>query len=345
MIDLSLVLPVLAAALFGVHVGRNADTIGTRWHLLDIPDPMGGRKRHNRITPLVGGPAVLLPCLVAMLLMTLSYRGFPMVQITLQALLVLTASAAAMGLLDDRFGLSPQIRLVGLVSAFTFGILSAPEFSLNRLNFASIDQTIELSWWGGVGFSVLCLVGLVNAVNMADGKNGLVIGMALIWTALLATAAPAWLLPVLAVLGTGLAVALVFNAQGRLFLGDSGSYGLAALTGMCAILLHNIQPDRISAEQIMLWFLVPTVDCVRLIAFRTLRGRSPFAAGRDHLHHHIASRMDWRVGLFLYLALLGIPGLASVIRPDLTPMLIGGTLLAYLAVLAATSLPARSTAS
>ena len=50
----------------------------------------------------------------------------------------------------------------------------------------------------GDGFTLLCLLGLLNAVNMADGKNGIVIGMGLIWTVVLAAHAPAAMLPVLA---------------------------------------------------------------------------------------------------------------------------------------------------
>ncbi len=67
-----------------------------------------------------------------------------------------------------------------------------------------------------------------------------------------------------------------------------------------------------------LWFLIPVVDCLRLILWRAMQGRSPFSGDRDHLHHHLERLMPWPAGLAVYLALIAVPGYAATIEPRLT---------------------------
>src|SRR3546814_5035214 len=67
------------------------------------------------------------------------------------------------------------------------------------LRFSVSDAPSFTGAWG-LPFTVLCLVGLQNAVNMADGKNGLVIGLCFIWTSILVIYAPPHLYPLLATL-------------------------------------------------------------------------------------------------------------------------------------------------
>ncbi len=85
----------------------------------------------------------------------------------------------------------------------------------------------------------MCLVALQNAVNMADGKNGLVIGLSLIWIAALAAYAPVQLTPILIVLAIGLRITMVFNLRNKLFLGDAGSYALSVVIGALTIYAYN----------------------------------------------------------------------------------------------------------
>src|SRR3546814_2507739 len=64
-------------------------------------------------------------------------------------------------------------------------------------------------------FTLLCLLGFQNAVNMADGTNGLVIGLGLGWVSLLLLHAPPELTVFLWLLGAALLTTLPFNLAGR----------------------------------------------------------------------------------------------------------------------------------
>lgn len=153
---------------------------------------------------------------------------------------------------------------------------------------------------------------------MADGKNGLVVGLCIGWTALLALRAPTPILPLIGLLVAVLIVLMVFNLRGRLFLGDGGAYGLATAIGLIAIMAYNSPGEHagraVSADELMLLFAVPVVDAFRLTFARLRRGQSPMAAGRDHLHHHLQAWFGWPGGLVAYFVVALVPTVLLVLQ-------------------------------
>jgi len=168
---------------------------------------------------------------------------------------------------------------------------------------------------------------------MADGKNGLAPGICLIWTMFISLYAPAHLQPLIATLLVCLAVVFAFNLAGRLFLGDSGVYALSVLVGVLAIHTFGLQFAILPADVVALWFLIPVLDCLRLIVARMSAGASPFRGDRNHLHHYITNLMPWRYGLLLYLGLVAAPGALAYFKPEYT--IVWGVFAAssYLAIL------------
>jgi UDP-GlcNAc:undecaprenyl-phosphate/decaprenyl-phosphate GlcNAc-1-phosphate transferase len=286
----------------------NAKSISLWLGIMDIPDE---RKQHRAATPLMGGVVLqvaFMPVAAAMILMLAP-------SCLTQPLLIWLACVVTMtlvGIADDRHSLSASGRL--LISFLVFGsaALIDPLFNVRVLSFEHFGFELGLgTGWLAVIFTSICCVGLVNAVNMADGKNGLVIGLCLGWSALIAVRAPAALLPLLALLVAVLMVLVVFNLRGHLFLGDGGSYGLATAIGLFAILSYNMTGPHagraIAADELMLLFAVPVVDAFRLACVRLKRGQSPMAADRDHLHHHLQNRFGWPGGLIFYFVLALLP--------------------------------------
>lgn len=313
-------------------ISRNAAMLGATFSLLDYPDPAGGRKRHARVTPLLGGSAVILPVLMlAIGYFLLAPAGLSADQWALPWLIGTTAALYLLGVLDDRFDLPATTRLAFTVTVLAACIVNAPDFQI----FFVLTTDATQPWlFGGVAvaFTLLCLVGLINAVNMADGKNGLVIGMCLIWSLCLLAHAPPMLVAPLAALALCLAVVLAFNLRGLLFLGDGGSYGISTLIGLSAIYVHNVQFIELRTDQVVTWFLVPVLDCLRLMTTRMLHGRSPFAGDREHLHHYLARAMGWPGGLLLYWLLVGMPCLATFLAPEWGMSTLVGTAILYAGV-------------
>jgi UDP-GlcNAc:undecaprenyl-phosphate GlcNAc-1-phosphate transferase len=302
-----------------------ATPIGNFFGLLDSPD--ADRKLHGHVTPLVGGLAVIIPS--AAISLTLSDGPVA----TNYAVLGLACLVAlVLGLIDDRKHIHPAARLLFAILVVWTSLRFVPDFELSFLRFSFISQSFFLEGWSGV-FSVLCLVGLLNAVNMADGKNGLVIGMSLIWCVLLALYLPQHSMVLIGALTVTLVVVLLFNLRGRLFLGDSGSYALSIMFGLLAIYAYNINFAYVSADAIALWFVIPVIDCVRLMVWRVIQGRSPFSPDSSHLHHYLDRSMPWSFGLPIYLLLVAVPAALAYVWPNWAGLWMLLTIIVYVLTL------------
>ena len=305
---LSILLALCAASFAATALlTRYAWPVCKRLGLIDLPD---ARKQHAKATPLLGGPAligIILP--LALLATWLSPASS---DISLLHLAVVTAGVALVGILDDRRPLGARIRVALAFVLFGGLALFNKAFLVRKLVFPLFGFQFGLYYEAiALLFTVVCCVGLVNAVNMADGKNGLVLGLCIGWLALILARSGAGDIPFMAVMLSGLVSLLVMNLRGRLFLGDGGAYGLAAAIGLLTIRSYSSHLDDpatgLSAEIVVLLFFVPVFDSFRLTFVRVRRGQSPMAGDRDHLHHHLQNRFGWPNGLYIYLLMALAP--------------------------------------
>lgn len=304
----------LICILLAGIVCLNAKWFSERFNLLDIPS---GRKQHSEATPLLGGVTILIafvPVAVFELWNSTSDRWTPTLLIWLTCICVMTL----VGIADDRHSLSPRARLIISFLVFCSAAAIDPSFNVRILDFHMPRFGIGLgTWWIANIFTMICCVGLINATNMADGKNGLVLGLSLGWLTILATRSPDALFPFILFLGATLSVLLLFNLRGLLFLGDGGAYGIATALGLLAIMIYNspgpLTLRSIWAEELVVLFLVPVMDSFRLAYVRLRQGRSPMSADRDHLHHHLQDKFGWPAGLAIYLAVALLPGAVLIL--------------------------------
>jgi UDP-GlcNAc:undecaprenyl-phosphate/decaprenyl-phosphate GlcNAc-1-phosphate transferase len=324
-------LTALLGAAIALLVGLWANPIGKRLQLLDFPDPEGGRKLHAKVTPLVGGLAVVSAAMLSGLFLLPGLEGSG--RSMMLWFLVTVGGLFLVGAMDDRFELGARTRLA-LASAFLLAaIAQVPDFSVAFLLFSGQQDLLLMPSLIGVAFTLLCFVGLLNAVNMADGKNGIVIGQALVWSTILMLRLPPSMLPLVSGIAGALAVLFVFNLRGQLFLGDSGSYGLSAMFGLLAIYSWNHGFADMRADDVALIFAIPVFDTLRLIVWRVSQGKSPFTPGRDHLHHYLYARWGWPSPLPWVLALVAAPNLLAVAFPGTALLWLGFTLVAYFGLL------------
>lgn len=290
---------------FAAPLGR---TIG----VMDEPD--GARKLHHRETPLMGGPAILVPALAITLFY---YTNLSLKPIMLVALLA-AVLAFVVGLIDDRSELSPTVRVGLLTSVIVAALVFDPLLILHTLSFTIFKVTFAVALPNLIAgpFVVLMILGFVNAANMADGMNGQLLGSAMLWSAfILRYIGLDAGLPFLFVICC-CAVAFVFNLQGRLFTGSSGAYAISLLVAFGAIAAYRLADGLMPAQEPVYWFWLPVLDCVRLMISRALKGRSPFAADRRHFHHLLLEYMQTSRALLIYLVLLSAPGIAAMVNQE-----------------------------
>jgi UDP-GlcNAc:undecaprenyl-phosphate/decaprenyl-phosphate GlcNAc-1-phosphate transferase len=301
-LDLALVTGVVGLT---VYFCKHARVMAARLGVVDMPDE---RKHHASATPLMGGIVLVLSvipaCLAASFLATST--GFPVS--TILVWIACTAAMTLLGFADDRHTLSARDRL--LVSLLVFGsaCLVDPAFNVRVLVFGQPHIGFGLgTGWLSVIFSTVCFVGLVNAVNMADGKNGLVSGLCIGWLSILILRGPGDLHPYLFLLIAGMLPLFLFNLRGKLFLGDGGTYGFATAIGLMSVMVYNRSmvgpPPGLLADDIIAMFLVPVADSFRLTLVRLKRRQSPMTADRNHFHHILQDRFGWPGGLLIYHAI------------------------------------------
>ncbi len=258
---------------------------------IGLVDAPGGRKNHQGAIPLIGG-IVIVPVFAALML----YAGFQEV-LPLYGLLGATFILLLMGLQDDRGHILPWVRFIIQIWVASFVVVECGVELTNLGNlFGFGDADLR---WGSKIFSVVCLVLLMNAINMLDGVDGL-LGCFLM-------AAFGWLVFAFwSVGGTQIAIAILlllvpilaylffnarypFHPKASIFLGDAGSLSLALLLGYFAILsAQNVGNDQILQPVSIIWIMtLPVVDTFAVFFVRVKQGRSPFDADRLHTHYKL----------------------------------------------------------
>ena len=96
-------------------------------------------------------------------------------------------------------------------------------------------------------------------------------------------------------------------------MGNAGSAFLGLVIAWVSFRLTQ-NPGHPVSPVLALWLLpIPVMDCLVLIVRRLREGRSPFSAGRDHIHHFMqdAGFEPTRAALYLTLFSLGCGLLAG----------------------------------
>ena len=300
----ALVLGLLYSALVVVFCKKIALRLG----VVDHPGAQE-HKSHAAPTPLVGG-LVALPPAIAILLLQFYQEGVSsMYGASYLALAFATLSSLIVGFFDDRRHIPAIFRLIICSGIFGVAISIRPEFVVSALDLQGLGLKVELGLLA-IPFSVFCLLAFQNAVNMADGRNGLVAGLAIIW--LMALLSYGWhpLTLAIASLTIGLFIALGANLGGRLFLGDAGTYGIGAFVGLATIWIHRSNIGLHTID-VVIMFMIPVLDMARLFLSRILAGRHPFSADHEHLHHYLDKSIGWMIGRKIYYVLVAAPILLS----------------------------------
>ncbi len=298
---------LILSAVLTYSLCRIATPLGTALGVMDIPSGPDGHKHHAQPTPAVGGVILVWVGTIIFLFMmpwTLLPGSYgPYVRIVSFASVCISM---LIGFFDDRGHIPAVTRLILGLTVSALLLFLVPEFVVRRVEFPSINFVLETGVLA-FPFTVVCLLALKNAINMADGRNGLLLGMAIIWTLFFINHAPAPLAQMLIAVLASLVVLFAFNWRGKLFMGDCGSYGLAAFFGTLALALHQNSFGDITTAEIVLLFLIPVLDTSRLIVTRIAHGQSPLSPDGRHLHHLLDGAIGWKRGWVVYMTLVAAP--------------------------------------
>ena len=194
-----------------------------------------------------------------------------------------------MGLVDDVYNLSPKFKLIIQIGASLIAFLLGVRMETLFNPFGAPISLGILS----LPITMLWLVGFSNAMNFIDGVDGLAgtvstISAVTLSVVVLSSSQPEPIAAIFSVILAGSMMGfLVFNYHpAKIFMGDSGAlfagFALASLavTGVIKTVTATIfLPIFILA--------VPLLDISYSTFRRLLKGKSPFIADSEHIHHKL----------------------------------------------------------
>jgi UDP-GlcNAc:undecaprenyl-phosphate GlcNAc-1-phosphate transferase len=263
------------------------------------------RTVHKVPLPTMGGIAMYLGLIAALIASQVLpfFRQLNLVNNS-AAVLVTCTLMLGLGVIDDTRGIQPMTKLVAQI--FVAGVL------------VLLGVVLSYFWLPGYGLFILSgdlpvvitivwVIAVANAVNLADGLDGLAAGMVAIAAAVffvysVLSPGPLGIISqpaLLAAITCGVCIGfLPWNFHpAKIFMGDAGSMLLGMLLSITTIEGVHRTITTPSAGDIalvagtiavpILVLLIPFLDVGYAIIRRTRRGQGIAYADKEHLHHHL----------------------------------------------------------
>ena len=284
---------------------------GIKFNYLDYPND---RKKHKKEVVNIGGVSILIGIFsvinLVYILMKLNriiifdelYLIIPLIFFT--NLIIFTT-----GFYDDKYSLSPSLRLVIQISSaslmWIMGLrIDLIDFSFINSNYALIQIPTIFSYL----ITVIWIAGIVNAINWLDGMDGLAAGVCLLISCGMMIIA-FYIENNLAIIFSSSIIGscigfLTYNfTPAKIIMGDAGSNLLGFNLALTSIILLRDQNTVGILPFSFIIFFVPIFDMLKVILLRIKRGFSPFHPDRNHLHFQLLRRnlSERKVILIIYL--------------------------------------------
>ena len=203
------------------------------------------------------------------------------------------------GLYDDKFNLNANYRLVLSFFIIFIFLLIDNNFVIKSLRYSD-DININLYNLSTI-FTIICMTGLIFALNMYDGINlqigfhFLIIFSYFVFKGIFVNFFIIYILLIL--------IFLYLNYKNKIYMGDSGVYFLGSIISLT--LLKNYNNQNLNLEEIIVVSLVPILDMFRVILLRVSFGLHPFTKDKLHIHYIMKKQFNnkflWHFGSLLTL--------------------------------------------
>ena len=223
------------------------------------------------------------------------------------------------GYLDDKFNLSATIKIILCALISLILINFGNDLMITKFYIYSFDTFFNLEKFSII-FTILCVLCLINSLNLADGINGLATGLIFFWLLYIIEIYKDYLsaenISLIFIILINLILIFIYNLRNKHFLGDAGSLMLSSFVAFLIIYLHNQKIDdpnhRDSAESIFLLLIIPVLDLIRLLFTRLIKKLNPAKGDKNHLHHHFINNFTLGRSLLYYFLLSNIPIMLAI---------------------------------
>lgn len=284
------VIPFVVAFLAVSWIHPRMVELAIRKNIVDKPDY---RKLQRDPVPVLGGMAVFFGIIIGLGFVSPFYDSSQM-----SLILAVMTLMLYIGTMDDILDLSPRLRFIVEVLGVFF-LVCVGDYAID--DFHGLWGIGAIScWWGTAALTIFAAVGIINAINLIDGVNGLSSGFGV----MACTAFGLFFLHAgnvaMALLAAGCAGALipfffhnVFGKKSRMFIGDGGTLLMGMV--MSVFVIHVLDDKSACAPCgdhglglipfTLAVLAVPVFDTLRVMSARVKRRVSPFHPDKTHLHH------------------------------------------------------------
>lgn len=287
--------------LSGIAVGVGATSaltsivrrLALSHNLVDQPN---NRSVHSTPIPRVGGIAIVGGFFISMAYFYGLRLLFPssdwIISFPNPWLLIGAFIMFAVGLADDLLNLRASIKLYYQCLCAFIAVAAGYRFEVPLLYFPELGAMNDLI---SAGFTFVWILGVINAINLMDGMDGLAAGTSVIAVSCLTVA--------LALNGYGADIVLVsaFIAAllgflmhntypANIFMGDSGSLFLGFILATFSLPATGVSFGSLPFLLPVLVLGLPILDTLTAIFRRAAAGRPIFSADKDHIHHRVFRR-------------------------------------------------------
>lgn len=258
----------------------------------NIVDNPNARKLQRRPIPVLGGIAVFFGSVIGLGIAGISCDCSELFIVVVAMMIMLYT-----GTLDDILDLSPGLRFLVEIGTVLL-LIFVGGYTLN--DFHGLWGLNQIPQGVAIPLTVFAAVGIINAINLIDGVDGLSSGYCILTSLLFGVMF--WyvgdrVMVMLAVVAAGSLIPFffhnVFGKSSKMFIGDGGTLvmGIVMSVFVIRILRHGALSEAYDAENIGLVpftlavLAVPVFDTLRVMTTRILKRKSPFHPDKTHLHH------------------------------------------------------------
>ena len=258
-----------------------------RW-VTDLDDLTGVQKFHHQPTPRIAGVPVFMSFFIGLWYLDLQ-------EVDYVFLLLASLPVFMGGLIEDIIvRVSPFKRMISILASIVMMFVFL-DIRIDFLGFTLVDYLLSNSIVSLL-FTLLVVGGVVNAINIIDGYNGLLIGYSV--AVLLAIAYVANILgddlviQLSLILIASLLGVLIFNFPfGKIFMGDGGAYFIGFMMTVIGLMLGN-RNEEVSHWFILLLFIYPLYETAfSVYRKKIVRNTLPSQPDGYHLHMMIYKRL------------------------------------------------------
>lgn len=281
------------------------DKISKIINLFDVPD--NKRKLHKKKTPSIGGFLIFTNFfffffyyLVKYIFFELDLKFFDQ-----QEFIIFNIFAFLfffLGVLDDKIFLSANIKLLLYFFIILILILLSSSILINLINFTFVSYNLN-NLYISIFFTIICFLLFINAFNMYDGINlqsglySIFIFSIFLYKGIFTE--------ISITLITSLFFFLYLNWRNKCFLGNNGALLLSFVISY--LFIKSNSANTFYADEIFLIMMIPGIDLLRLAVFRLAKGKHPFSADRNHLHHLLLNNFGFNKTIIILNLMTTIP--------------------------------------